>query len=103
MSEEAQKALLEELFRHKHLIPTGVRGLYGRGAAFEDVLTRFDAMVSRETANDPGVEKVFFPPVLARSTYEKSGHLKSFPDLGGTIFSFMGKELEHQQLLDKLM
>ena len=75
------------------LIETGVPGVYGRGGAFEDVLLRFDALVSRETAAD-AAEVVRFPPVLSRHTLETTGYLGSFPQLAGSVWSFEGDEDE---------
>ena len=40
-----------------------------------------------------------FPPVLNRAHFERSGFLKSFPHLAGTIHSFAGNERAHRELL----
>ena len=40
-----------------------------------------------------------FPPVLNRADFERSGYLKSFPHLVGTIHSFAGDEQGHRELL----
>lgn len=101
MTESAEKLFLNDLVRTRLLIETGVRGVFGRGSVFEDVLARFDAFVSAEVSND-GAEKLHFPPILSRKSFEKSGYLKSFPQLAGTVFAFQGKDAEHQQLLDRL-
>ena len=39
-------SFLDELFAEGLLIETGVDGLYGRSGAFEDVIARFDALIS---------------------------------------------------------
>jgi seryl-tRNA synthetase len=75
------------------LIETGVPGVYGRSGTFEDVLLRFDALVSRETAVD-AAEVVRFPPVLPRHTLETTGYLGSFPHLAGSVWSFEGGDDE---------
>ena len=97
----AAKALLENLFANGLLFPTGVDGLYGRSGVFEEVIERFEAAVSK--LGDPdGAERIHFPPGMARATLEKSGYLKSFPQLAGCVHSFMGGESEHMALLAKL-
>ena len=40
-----------------------------------------------------------FPPILNRAHFERSGFLKSFPHLAGTIHSFTGTEQAHRELL----
>ena len=60
------------------LIGTGIDGVLGRSAVFEDVLIRFDALITRwGVAN--GAEVVHFPPVMNRAYLERNGYLKSFP------------------------
>jgi seryl-tRNA synthetase len=81
----------DDLVRHRLIIPVGVPGIFGRGAVFEDVLRRFDSLVSRIAATD-GAEVMLFPPVLDRRVLEKSEYLDSFPHLAGTVFSFSGRE-----------
>jgi seryl-tRNA synthetase len=90
--------LLPALLESGLLAETGVRGVYGRGAAFEDILQRFDAYATRGLAVEEA-ELVRFPPVLPRSTIERSGYLKSFPHLAGTIFSYGGDERGHADML----
>ncbi len=89
------------LFQHGLLIETGVDGVYGRGGAFEEVVAGFDALI----ASFGGVDRpevVRFPPGMNRALFEKSGYLKSFPNLAGTIHAFNGGERDHAALLDKL-
>jgi seryl-tRNA synthetase len=89
-------SFLDGLVGARLLIPTTVPGLYGRSGVFEDVLLRFDALVTRETEDD-GAEVVRFPPVLPRVTLETTGYLGSFPNLAGSVWSFDGDE---EQALD---
>jgi seryl-tRNA synthetase len=84
--------------RHGLLIETGVCGVYGRGAEFEDTVERVDRLVSATGAED-GAEVMRFPPILNRRHFEDSGFLTSFPHLVGTIHSFSGQEQTHRQLL----
>ncbi len=86
-----QEQALDELVRAGLLIPTGAPGIYGRGAAFEDVRLRFEELV-RKIGEADGAERVAFPPVLPRHQLEDIGYLKSFPHLLGTIFAFDGDE-----------
>ncbi len=90
--------LIDRLLTAGLLISTGVDGLYGRSAAFEDVLAAFDAYVTRHGAAD-GAVRIHFPPGISKSHFEKSGYMKGFPQLAGTIHSFMGGESEHARLL----
>jgi seryl-tRNA synthetase len=86
-----QAAFLAELIDRGLLIASGVAGVYGRSAEFEDVRLRFDDLVSR-VARDEGAEAMRFPPVLPRRQLESSGYLKSFPHLAGSVFAFEGTE-----------
>lgn len=81
------------------LIPTGVPGVFGRGQAFEDVLERFDRLITLIGQED-GPEVVRFPPAVSRADFEQSGFLKSFPQLAGTLFSFGGTPQEHLRMMD---
>lgn len=93
--------LREDLVAAGHLVATGVPGLYGRGAAFEDLLERLDALVSTLAASD-GAERLRFPPALPRRELERSGYLKGFPHLAGTVHAFAGDERDHRELLAAL-
>ncbi len=76
-------------------------GVYGRGAAFEDVVIRFERLVTEAGAED-GAEVLRFPPTMTREQLETSGYLKSFPRLAGTVHSFCGDDHDHVALLQKL-
>jgi len=82
------------------LVPMGVRGVYGRGADFERVIDRFDALVSREGA-ELHPEVMRFPPIFSRENYEKIDHINNFPDLMGSLHTFCGGDHEHRAMLDK--
>ena len=96
-TDPSAQTLYDDLVRHRLIIPVGVPGIFGRGAVFEDVLRRFDALISR-IASDDGAEVMVFPPTLDRKVFEKSEFLDSFPQLAGSVFSFRGTEREHAQL-----
>jgi seryl-tRNA synthetase len=81
------------LVEHRLIIPVGVQGAFGRGAVFEDVLERFNGLVSQLSKND-NAEFYTFPPVISRKVLEKVNYLDSFPHLCGAVYSFFGKELQ---------
>jgi seryl-tRNA synthetase len=83
------QALFDGLVAHGHVVPVGVAGAFGRGPVFEDVLARFDALVSR-TAADEQPEWVMFPPVIDRRVLDRVRYLDSFPQLCGSVHSFFG-------------
>lgn len=93
--------LIERLLAAGLLFDTGVDGLYGRSGVFEDVLERFDAYITRFGQQDSPT-RIHFPPGMSRQFFEKSGYMKGFPQLAGTVHAFMGGEAEHGQLLQAL-
>lgn len=95
---DMQTSFLDRLFDAGLLIDTGVDGLYGRGGRFEDVIVAFERLIDRVGGAD-GAEAMRFPPGMNRAFFEKSGYMKSFPQLAGTVHSFCGNELDHMSLL----
>jgi seryl-tRNA synthetase len=88
---------LSALVDARLLIPSGVRGVYGLGGAFENVIEHFEAYVTRMGAHlQPEVMR--FPPLLSRATYEKTDHLETFPNLLGSVHSFVGDERQSLEL-----
>jgi len=85
------------LVTHGFIVPTGVQGGYGRGAVFEDVLERFNALVSRVAEGD-GAETFMFPPIVPRSLIERVGYMDNFPHLCGSINSFFGSDRDAKEL-----
>ncbi len=98
---EACPTLLDKLIRAGLLIETGVDGLYGRSGEFERIVDGFDRLVSRLGQGD-GAEVVRFPPGMNRALFEKSGYLKSFPQLAGTVHAFSGDDRRHAALVAHL-
>jgi seryl-tRNA synthetase len=94
---DGSQSFYEDLVRHKLIIPVGVQGIFGRGAVFEEVLRRFDAVISRIAATD-GATVMAFPPTLDRKVFERSEFLDSFPQLAGSVFSFTGNDRDHAAL-----
>jgi seryl-tRNA synthetase len=96
-----QTELLEALIEARHLVPTGVPGVYGRGSDYEDVRMRFDAYVTRVAiAAGETPEVLRFPPVLPRKQIEELGYLENFPHLAGSVFAFEGKELDARAMAE---
>ena len=97
----AAEEFLDQLFDAGLLFDTGVDGLYGRSGTFENVIKAFDNLVTKFGGAD-NATAIHFPPGIARRLFEKSGYMKSFPQLAGTVHSFMGGESDHCTLLAEL-
>ncbi|WP_427144637.1 amino acid--[acyl-carrier-protein] ligase, partial [Rhizobium leguminosarum] len=95
---DMQTSFLDRLFESGLLIDTGIDGLYGRSGQFEDVIAAFERLIDTFGGAD-GAEAMRFPPGMNRAFFEKSGYMKSFPQLAGTVHSFCGSELDHVSLL----
>ncbi|WP_295640403.1 amino acid--[acyl-carrier-protein] ligase [uncultured Methylibium sp.] len=89
------------LVEHGLIVPVGVPGAFGRGAVFEDVLERFDALVRRVGAPE-GAESITFPPIVDRRVIEKVHYLDSFPHLCGAVQSFFGDALQALALAERV-
>ena len=72
--------------------PIGVDGVYARTGLYEGMIERLTAWISRQ--RDPRAEVLRFPPVMSRSQLEKSGYLKSFPNLLGCVCALHGTEAQ---------
>jgi seryl-tRNA synthetase len=95
---DMQVSFLDRLFDAGLLIETGVDGLYGRSGQFEDVIAAFERLIDKVASGD-GAEAMRFPPGMAMAYFEKSGYMKSFPQLAGTVHSFCGNDHDHLSLL----
>ncbi|WP_230172980.1 amino acid--[acyl-carrier-protein] ligase [Rhizobium sp. CECT 9324] len=95
---DMQVSFLDRLFESGLLIETGVDGLYGRSGQFEDVIAAFERLIDKFGGAD-GAEAIRFPPGMNRAYFEKSGYMKSFPQLAGTVHSFCGNDHDHMSLL----
>jgi seryl-tRNA synthetase len=95
-----EQQFLQELIRHRHFLPSGEPGLYGRGPVFEDIRTAFDNLVTQISAPD-NAETLRFPPFIPKRTMEKTGYLKSFPQLCGVVFSFAGNDSGAADLVER--
>jgi seryl-tRNA synthetase len=90
-SEVVSEDRLEPLARSV-LQRTGIGGVYGRTAVYEDVIDGLGRLISRH--RDPDTEVLRFPPVMNRRHVEKSGYLHSFPNLLGCVCGLRGDEAE---------
>ena len=80
-------AMAATLFR-----PMGVDGVHARTAAYEGVIEILGALIS--SYRDAEAEILRFPPVMSRRQLEKSGYLKSFPNLLGCVCALHGSDDE---------
>jgi len=78
---------------------TGVNGVYGRSAAFEQVVDGLAALISRHREGD--AEILRFPPVINREHIEKAGYLHSFPNLLGAVCCLHGDEAQIRGAVDR--
>jgi len=78
--------------------PLGAEGVYARTAPYEDVVARLGALLS--THRDPRAEVLHLPPVMSRRQLERSGYLKSFPNLLGCVCTLHGTESEIRAAAD---
>src|SRR6201999_2775870 len=77
--------LVDHLFKRM-----GVDGVYARTALYVDLVERLEQYITRH--RDPQAEVMRFPPVMSRHQLEKSGYLKSFPNLLGCVCALHGSE-----------
>jgi seryl-tRNA synthetase len=88
----------------EHLVPAlfrsmGVDGVYARTALYTRVCERLEAYISR--LREPEAEILRFPPVMSRTQLEKSGYLKSFPNLLGCVCALHGSEASIRAAADR--
>jgi seryl-tRNA synthetase len=93
-SDDPLAPLAAALFR-----PMGVDGVYARTALYEDVVERLGAFITRQ--REPQAEVMRFPPVMSRVQLEKSGYLKSFPNLLGCVCALHGTEAAVRSAADR--
>lgn len=91
----------DELVENRLVVPAGPLGAFGRGAVFEDVLERLDALILRQSKDD-AVESLNFPPVIDRAIIEKTGYMESFPNLCGSVHSFTGAERDARSISHRI-
>lgn len=72
--------------------PMGVDGVYARTGRYEHVVERLTALITEYRPAE--TEILRFPPVMSRRDVEKSGYLRSFPNLLGCVCALSGTEAE---------
>ena len=97
----APTSFLDQLVARGLLVPTGVSGLYARGGAFEAVVAGLERLITTAGVDDQP-EVLRLPPAMPRVYLERSGYMKSFPQLAATVHAFCGGDHEHTALLGKL-
>jgi len=80
------------------VIPTGEPGLVGRTRVLQAIVDGIVALAREQGAPDQA-EPMMFPPGMPRAHLERSGYLKSFPNLAGTVHCFCGDDRAHRKLL----
>src|ERR1700736_6824915 len=86
--------IAEGLFRSM-----GVDGVYARTALYAQVVERLETYITRQ--RDPKAEIMRFPPVMSRKQLEKSGYLKSFPNLLGCVCALHGSEASIRSAVER--
>ena len=97
-SHEAPTDRQEEL-RAALFHPMGADGIYARTALYEDVLERLGALITSH--REEGTEVFRFPPIMSRRDLERSGYLKSFPNLIGCCCALHGSEADIRAAADR--
>lgn len=92
---------MHDLIEHKLLIPSGVKGVYGRSGEFEQIIEGFDNLVTQAGAHKQP-EVIRFPPIFNRKHYLDNDHIETMPDLLGSIHSYTGDERTHRKMLEKV-
>ena len=77
----------------------GVAGVYARTGLYEKVVDSLASLITRH--REPDTEVFRFPPVMSRRILEKSGYLKSFPQLLGCVSCLQGSEAEIRSVVDE--
>ncbi len=77
----------------------GVDGVYARTEIYCHLVERLEAYITRQ--RDPSAEIMRFPPVMSRKQLEKSGYLKSFPNLLGCVCALHGSEASIRDAVDR--
>jgi len=76
-----------------------VDGIYARTALYVHVCERLENYISR--LRESQAEVMRFPPVMSRKQLEKSGYLKSFPNLLGCVCALHGSEASIRAAADR--
>ena len=77
----------------------GVDGVYARRLCMCAYAIASRSYIT--TLREPGTEVMRFPPVMSRKQLEKSGYLKSFPNLLGCVCALHGSEAAIRSAADR--
>jgi seryl-tRNA synthetase len=97
---EAYRHCRQQLVNAGLLIPLGVEGVYGFSGTFDDVIDRFERYVTIRGSH-LNAEVVRFPGIMSREHYLRTTHIDNFPDLLGSVHSFIGNDRDHLKMLEK--
>src|SRR5438552_17479610 len=79
--------------------PMGVDGVYARSELYEGVVGRLAAYISPQRESQ--AEVLRFPPVMSRRQLERSGYLRSFPNLLGCVCALHGTDNDIRAAADR--
>lgn len=91
----------DALLREGILLDGGTEGLYLRSGVFEEVARGVESLMERQMRDD-GAEVMLPPPGMTTRALGKSGYMRSFPNLAGTVGCFCGDDAAHRRLVAKL-
>ena len=94
---QAFRDFRDDLVRAGLLFSAGSRGVYGFSAAYQEIVNALDRAITG--LGGGAFDPVTFPPVLARSTFDRTNYLASFPDLMGSVHVFRGDDHAHVDLM----
>jgi seryl-tRNA synthetase len=94
------KAYSDALLTEGLFVSTGVQGVFGFNAHFQHILDHLQQLIT-QIGLPFNPEVLRFPPVWSRAHYACTDHLQTFPNLLGSIQSFVGGDAEHHTLIKK--
>lgn len=90
------------LFAEGLLFRSGTEGIYGRSETFQAVVDAIDRLING-WGSELSATVINFPPVVARTTFDATNYLRSFPDLVGSVQAFRGDDRDHAELVRRLV
>jgi len=95
---QSSEEFRDALTKTEVLVDSGINGLYQRSGLFERLIRGIERVASAAGA-DQDAARLYFPPIMPRSAFAHTGYLKSFPNLTGSIDTFVGDDRDHARLL----
>ncbi|AKT50196.1 hypothetical protein [Arsenicicoccus sp. oral taxon 190] len=99
--EQARRGFLAQLLEAGHYVPLGRPGVWGRSAAFEQVLMGLVGALDGFYAERPQTV-VHFGPVVPQALLERTGYVTTQPHLVGSIDAFSGDDADHREIVADL-